>query len=187
MQKKLGKDKTPTFADVQAGHDILSEKLSAENEALNALHAIHNFQKKLSPFKNHFNARFYPSPGEVNTEPSQTIPNQSLTIEEIYTRFAQGRTVAGVGQPEYDDDGSGKIDLDFDDFMPNLATLDLAERQQVMEMAKEELDAVKTRLDAVASARKKAAEHKKAETARMAEAIKKLEKDEQKNNGGVQS
>ena len=107
-------------------------------------------------FKNHYNAGTF-SPGVTvidKTIPSATVPDQSMTINEIYQRYASGRSLSGVASPVYDDDGSGKIQLDFDDYMPDIATLDLADRQHVLEHAKLELDEVKKRLDGVAKAKK---------------------------------
>lgn len=109
-------------------------------------------------FKNHHNANKFAKNMEVvdTSNPSLTIPNQSMTIQEIYQRFASGRSLSGVKSPIYDDDGSGKLELSFDDYLPNLATLDLADRQSIIENAKEQLDEVKKRLNAVASAKKQA-------------------------------
>ena len=47
-------------------------------------------------FKNHFNAT--PSAGEINTQPSKTRPNQSMTIPEILRRQAAGLPVQAANR-----------------------------------------------------------------------------------------
>lgn len=66
--------------------------------------------------------------GEVNLQPSMTVPDQTMSLREILDRFARGLPVGGHKVPLYDD---GENDL------PNFQTLDLAERQEL----KEQIDA----------------------------------------------
>lgn len=50
--------------------------------------------------------------GEVNALPSETIPDESLTIKEILVRFTQGVGYApgsAFGQPHYDPDGATSV------------------------------------------------------------------------------
>lgn len=123
-------------------------------------------------FKNHHNATAFAKRYETPSGESQTVPNQSLTIQEIYKRYASGRPLMGNINPVYDDDGTGKITLDFDDYMPDLSRMDLADRQSIMEQAKAELDEVKKRLNATASARKQQSDKREKE---LLDRIKKLE------------
>lgn len=109
--------------------------------------------KSKMKFQTHY-AGSIPGLEKISKKPSNTLPNQSMTITEIYKRYASGRSLSGVRSPEYDDDGSGKLNIDFDDYMPNLETLDLADRQQILEHTRLELDEVKKRLDGIAKARK---------------------------------
>lgn len=97
------------------------------------------------PFKSPFNAnRFAPLAQkryEENTAPSLTVPDQSLSINEILKRFASGLPLGGSKVPFYqdeDDDLLGGVDP---------KTLDLAEKQQIKEAAKKELEEIKGRLD----------------------------------------
>jgi len=85
--------------------------------------------------------------------PSMTIPDQSLTVQELFRRNAQGLALGGNIHSEYDSDETGEID--FDDFLPNTDRMDLADRQEFMETAKEHLEDVKKKLNALASAREK--------------------------------
>ena len=54
-------------------------------------------------FKTPWNADLFeddPTNGEVNHEPSMTIPDQSMSIEEIVNRFASGEPIS-VGHDVY--------------------------------------------------------------------------------------
>lgn len=136
-------------------------------------------------FKNHHNAHQFDSRIEIidKKNPSLTVPNQSMTINEIYSRYASGRSLSGVQNPPFDDDGSGKIELTFDDYMPDLNTLDLADRQAIMEDAKQQLDEVKKRLNAVTAAKKQAQAKKEAE---LQKRIKELEEKQALNSKNSQ-
>jgi len=115
-------------------------------------------------FKTQWNAEAFQA-GRMekpNEQPSNAVPNQSLTIQEIYRRYASGRPLNGIKVTDYDDDGEGH-ELSFDDFLPNMATMDLADRQALLEAAKEHMDDVKKRLNATAEARKRQAAEKAAE------------------------
>lgn len=64
------------------------------------------------------------------TQPSATIPDQSLSIREILLRHTSGRPIGNVYTPIYDGEN-------YD--MPDPRTLDLAERQQLAEEYKAEI------------------------------------------------
>lgn len=72
--------------------------------------------------------------GEINNEPSQTIPDEAMTIKEIMNRFTRGLPLGGSNEPVYDGD---------EDFVPDFSRMDLAERQEWTEAHKEELEALK--------------------------------------------
>jgi len=126
-------------------------------------------------FQSHYNSKTFPKnrTEKESLQPSLTVPNQSMTITEIYKRYVSGRSLSGVANPVYDYDGTSPYDIDFDDYMPDISKMDLADRQEILESAKQQLDEVKKRLNAVASARKREA------TNREAELLKKIEKLEQ--------
>ena len=77
-------------------------------------------------FRNNYNTHLFDSPGEINPLPSLTIPDQSLTIREIMARNSQGLGFRDPQVPLYDDSD------DFNDYLPNIQTLDLQERKELM-------------------------------------------------------
>lgn len=81
-------------------------------------------------FKTQYNRSLFPGVYEVNKQPSMTIPDQSMSVKTILDRFARGLPLGGSRVPVYDGE---------DDDMPDMARLDLAERQEIIENAKEEL------------------------------------------------
>lgn len=83
-------------------------------------------------FKNHFNTSEFPKTYETVNPISQTIPDQSLSIREIMDRYARGISMHNQQKmPIYNGE---------DDLMPELSKLDLAEREQIILEAKEELE-----------------------------------------------
>lgn len=70
---------------------------------------------------------------ERNTQPSKTIPDQSLTVREILDRYARGLPLEGVKVPIYDEEQN----------LPDIRTLDLAERQELKEQYQEQLERYK--------------------------------------------
>lgn len=58
-------------------------------------------------------------PGEVNNDPSKTIPDQSMSIAEIISRTQKGLPVTGVRVPMYNETEDG--------IMPDLRNMDISE------------------------------------------------------------
>lgn len=85
--------------------------------------------------KNSLNAAAFPKNYEVNTMPSETVPDQTLSIREILERYARGLPLDGQRVPIYDED----------DEMPDPKHLDLAERQELKEQYAEEIQEIKRR------------------------------------------
>lgn len=85
--------------------------------------------------KNQFNAHLFKYKGEINDEPSATIPDQTLTIREILTRYSRGLPI-DQKIPVYDES---------EEYFPDPRYMDLAERQEYAEMYKEELQAYQER------------------------------------------
>lgn len=75
------------------------------------------------PFKTPHNAHQFPAVYEVNTQPSLTIPDQTMTVKEIMERFAKGLDATGEKVPSY----NGDLDL------PDLDKMDLSERYAWLE------------------------------------------------------
>lgn len=85
-----------------------------------------------SKFKHHFNREDFPEKGEVNTLPSLTVPDQTMTMREIMERYARGLPIGEPGA--YVEDGED----DLDD-LPDIRKLDLAEIQELQEQYQDEL------------------------------------------------
>jgi hypothetical protein len=79
---------------------------------------------KTSQFKTNINGHTFAKTYEQNYEPSETIPDQTMSILEIMRRFASGLPLGGQRIPEYD----GEDDL-LDGVNPK--TLDLSEIHQI--------------------------------------------------------
>lgn len=104
-----------------------------------------NLNLKIFPMvkvKNWLNAHEFPVKGEVNLEPSLTIPDESLSIREIIDRFSRGLGLNGVRVPVYDPEND----------LPDPKYLDLADRQALAEEYRAELEAIEA--DRVSKAEK---------------------------------
>lgn len=88
----------------------------------------------MSKFKTQFTDEYGGANGEVNTQPSKTIPNQARTISELFDRFARGLPVEGAKVEVWN--GS-------DDDLPDVSKLDLADRQELIENTVEEIKRLK--------------------------------------------
>ncbi len=85
--------------------------------------------------KNSLNAKDFDKSYQIFTEPSQTIPDQSMSIKTILERYARGLPVGGRLDEYYDEE----------DTLPNPLTLDLAERQELAEQFTNEINEIKSR------------------------------------------
>lgn len=79
--------------------------------------------------------------GQVFTQPSLTVPDQSMSIREILHRFARGLSPSSSRTPMFE----GNDQTEFDEYMPDLRGLDLSEREEVLAAAKAEVDEIKSR------------------------------------------
>lgn len=59
------------------------------------------------------------SPGEKNTKPSKTVPDQAMTIAEIIQRTQKGLPITGVRVPMYNETEDG--------IMPDVSRMDISE------------------------------------------------------------
>lgn len=87
--------------------------------------------------KNALNAHEFETKGQINNEPSQTIPDQSMSLRELLIRYAKGLPLEGAKTPIWD--GEEGFDRDPE-------TLDLAEREELAEKAREELKEINDRI-----------------------------------------
>lgn len=91
------------------------------------------FEVNVPRFKTPYNSKLFPGDDEVNPLPSLTLPDQSMSVREIMIRHANGIPFQAGKVPVYD--GAE----DFNDFLPNLATLDISERQELYERSQKYL------------------------------------------------
>lgn len=77
-----------------------------------------------------FNHKDFPQFNEINNEPSQTVPDQSMSVREIADRYARGLPIAGVKVPVYHGEEND---------LPDFAHLDLAEQQELRERARQDV------------------------------------------------
>ena len=85
--------------------------------------------------KNSLNANEFEKNYKIFTQPSQTVPDQSMSIKTILERYARGLPVGGRLDEYYDEE----------DTLPNPLTLDLAERQELEEIYKFELNEIQNK------------------------------------------
>lgn len=85
--------------------------------------------------KNSLNANTFEKKYKIFTQPSLTVPDQSMSIKTILERYARGLPVGGRLDEYYDED----------DTLPNPLTLDLAERQELVEQYTQEINEIKSR------------------------------------------
>lgn len=80
--------------------------------------------------KTNYNGKHLPKSREHFTMPSETIPDEALTINEILTRFSRGLPVTGVKQPVFHGDET---------YLPDYRSLDLAEIEDWQEQTRNTL------------------------------------------------
>lgn len=103
-------------------------------------------------FKNYFNST--PDKGEVNKEPSQTVPDQSLSIRTIMERYARGLPIDNTKTPIYHGD----------DEIPDLRRLDLSEVQELKEANQRQINNLQNDLAYAQQSAKKAKSGKASQT-----------------------
>ncbi len=90
--------------------------------------------------KTYFNREEHPCNYEINELPSETIPDQTMTIRTILDRYSRGLPIDGQLTGQYQEGD------EYND-MPDPRTLDLAERQEMAESAKQELEQIKASIN----------------------------------------
>jgi len=82
--------------------------------------------------KNSLNANSFEKKNRIFTMPSMTVPDQTMSIRTILERHARGLPVGGRLDEYYDEE----------DDLPDPRTLDLAERQELEELYKFEINEI---------------------------------------------
>ena len=76
---------------------------------------------------------------EVNNLPSETVPDQSMSIRTLLDRYSRGLPISGERTPIWQQGD------DYND-MPDIRSLDLAERQEFAEIFQQELKSLQKTL-----------------------------------------
>lgn len=87
--------------------------------------------------RNQYNGKTFPSDAEKNFGPSQTVPDQTMSIKEILDRYARGLPMDGKVPIYEGEDGDG-IDP---------RRLDLVERQEMEMQYRIELTEIQNKLN----------------------------------------
>lgn len=96
--------------------------------------------------------RYIPPEGKVFRLPSLTVPDQTMSIKTILERYTRGLPVTGVmSEPIWDGD-EPQIDM---------RTLDLAEREDLVRIRKDELQALTAKIETDKRLKAKAAEERR--------------------------
>lgn len=108
------------FADI----DIDSGEIGAAKSMLSPLPII----------RDTFNSKYFPKRGEINNEPSLTIPDQEMPIGDMMRRLANGLPLNGK-VPLYAEEGD----------MPDTSKMDLAEKEALIKEVQEEVQEINKR------------------------------------------
>lgn len=102
-------------------------------------------------WRNSFNNREFQKTPEISFLPSQTRPDEVMSIREIEERYAKGRPIMDVlPRPIWDQEE----EVNFDDYLPDIRTLDHADRIELLESTQYQLDEIKKRANELAAKRK---------------------------------
>lgn len=94
---------------------------------------------KIIKIKNMLNAHESIKLGEVNTMPSLTKPDQSMTIREILDRYANGQPLTGQRVPMFDEGND----------LPDPRTLDYAELDELASNFRSELKTIREKAEEI--------------------------------------
>lgn len=83
---------------------------------------------------------------EKNTLPSKTIPDQTMSVQEIMDRFARGLPLDGAKVALYHEEGED---------VPDLERMDLSEKHELLEAARREVQEQREKLNRIAEAKRK--------------------------------
>lgn len=117
----MQKIKKVLFADIAEDGTMIKEEL---------------LPSPIPVIRNHYNSKYFQKKGEVNEEPSLTIPDQSYTVQELLARFASGLPMSGQKIPMYD----GEEETN------DLEKLELSERMAIIRSAQEEIVEINERV-----------------------------------------
>lgn len=122
MQKEFG------LQDINQEKPIPQEKSQEEKYQEYVDYVARKLRYNRLQVKTAQNAEFFQKDYEKNTQPSKTVPDQSLPMREILVRFAKGLPV-GVKTPVYNGE----------ELLPDVAKLDLVDIQELREAIRDEI------------------------------------------------
>lgn len=96
--------------------------------------------------------------GEVNNDPSETIPNETYTIRELLEKHTRGVLPHGIHREGIYDENASLDSLD----LPQTRQLDLVEQSQLIEQTKKTVDQLNALLKSEAENQKQKDEQQKA-------------------------
>lgn len=85
-------------------------------------------------FRNNWNSNEFPQHAETNREASKTVPDQSLSIQQILTRYATGQPLGNQKSPIYYGD---------EVTVPEMEKLDLSERYDLIKENRQKIESLK--------------------------------------------
>lgn len=110
-----------------------SKTMSEQNQqpAFNISYEVNAQSMPYLNVKNNMNAKFYPKRHEQPQGPSQTVPNQTMSLREILSRYAKGQPLPSAGIPRYSE---------LDEI--SLAKMDISERHDLLRSTRSEIKAL---------------------------------------------
>lgn len=81
-------------------------------------------------FKTEYNQEEFPRVQEKNETPSMSIPDMSLSVQELLRRFSNGMPIVGNNPGSYDYEDNESEEHEF--LLPNLEAMDIYEREQLL-------------------------------------------------------
>lgn len=97
-------------------------------------------------FRTQFDGSALKAKREKNPFPSLTVPDQSMSIKEMISRHSRGLPIKGVSGLTGYDTVTGE-DSDFDDWMPDFRTLDLADIEEMKNLNAQTIAQLRTKLN----------------------------------------
>jgi len=101
------------------------------------------------------NYRPIPAPGEINNMPSMTVPDQSMSLIELWAKFGSGSQMVNVGHELYYDGIGDEVDVS-DDFLAgkHWDSLDLVEKHDILKLGRKDFTRIN---EGIAAAQKEKA------------------------------
>lgn len=97
--------------------------------------------------KNNWNSQDFPQDHEVNVLPSETVPDQSMSVRTLLQRYAQGIPLTDSGRvPIWYTDDELKNNREIFN-VPDIEKLDISERYELIELQKERIKEMRQEME----------------------------------------